>query len=60
MPASAYDQTPKLSSTNCPAGLITTIACITHRAHGYKSPREFIDRSTREDLSGRYAGGKGP
>jgi putative transposase len=23
-----------------------------HRALGYKSPREFIDRSTREDLSG--------
>jgi putative transposase len=23
-----------------------------HRAFGYKSPREFIDRSTREDLSG--------
>jgi putative transposase len=23
-----------------------------HRALGYKSPREFIDRSTREDPSG--------
>ena len=23
-----------------------------HRALGYKSPREFIDRSTREDLYG--------